>query len=269
MRSSREPRRIALVEERRLKSRSRAWMACLCAIHTDDTFSRVNSIHILDKMFWVTGPPCSPTAVVCPYSFRSGPRLRKQNLGWHFCARKYSYKSAELRKAALRKEKTGQFVDRVVDLVELGFHSGPVLQSLENVVVQKQPSGRFGRLGGERGRRPEGHGIGRQRLKLYRNVNFREFFLSRLRLRNSCRLPVAQQRKQLIPLQPAKLEHQERIAIEIARELQPYGDHVLARLEPVRAGAFEVQVHITLRHETQVRFCERRLNFERKIARRD
>src|ERR1700690_747183 len=39
-RSIREPRRTSLAEGRRLRSRSRAWMACLCVIYIDDTLSR-------------------------------------------------------------------------------------------------------------------------------------------------------------------------------------------------------------------------------------
>jgi hypothetical protein len=35
----REPRRTSLVEGRRLRSRSRAWMACVCVIDIDDTLS--------------------------------------------------------------------------------------------------------------------------------------------------------------------------------------------------------------------------------------
>src|SRR3979409_2474951 len=42
----REPRRTSLVEGRRLRRRSRAWMACLCVIYKDDTQLDKNSQYI-------------------------------------------------------------------------------------------------------------------------------------------------------------------------------------------------------------------------------
>src|SRR5205807_1257234 len=62
----------------------------------------------------------------------------------------------------LRTKQSGEFVNRIVGLVRLGFDSGPVLQPLENIVVQHHPPGWFGGLRrGVRARRPEYFGVRR------------------------------------------------------------------------------------------------------------
>src|SRR6266436_6792616 len=54
----REPRRTSLVEGRRLRRRSRAWMACLCVIYKDDTQMSENSQYIFfKKCFGMSGHP--------------------------------------------------------------------------------------------------------------------------------------------------------------------------------------------------------------------